>query len=323
MYILNPYDDALKFILENGERRVNRTGVDSLSVFSLTATYTIDEYFPLLPKRKLYPKSVFAELLWMLSGSTNNDDLVKLGCNFWTPWVDLENPENRAFYERTKLKPPLLGPVYGFQLRHFGGQYGNGLGGNLYELNTETCDLEVSHKDYVVSYESPSPRKMNIYGMGGFDQIKWLVNEIKANPHSRRLVVSMWNPKDRYLMRLEPCHYAFHVDIDNEGRMSLLLNQRSCDFPIGAPANIQFYSALCYMLAQQTGYKPYKFIHRAEDAHIYVNQLEEVKKYLDRSEMNSPKLILHKADDIFSYKVEDFEIVDYKPHPAIKIPVTV
>ena len=98
MYILNNYDDALRLILETGTRRRNRTGVDTLSVFSITASYQIDQFFPLCTKRKLRPKSVFAELLWMLSGSTNNDDLVKLGCNFWTPWVDLANPENRALF---------------------------------------------------------------------------------------------------------------------------------------------------------------------------------------------------------------------------------
>ena len=321
MYVMAPYDEALRLILKEGVRRKNRTGVDTLSVFSLRSVYEIDKHFPLATKRKLYPKAVFAELLWMLSGSTNNDDLVKLGANFWTPWVDLEHPDNRAFYERTKLKPPLLGPVYGFQLRHFGGEYGNGRGGPLYELVGD--DYVLSDKDYVVSDHRPSPTKVNMYGSGGFDQIKWLVNEIKENPQSRRLIVSMWNPADLHLMRLPPCHYCFHVDIDDEGRMTLLLNQRSCDFPVGVPANIQFYSALCYMLAQQTGYKPYRFIHHTEDSHIYVNQIEQIEEYLSRPEKESPTLELNKAEDIFSYKMDDFKIDGYEPHPPIKMPVAV
>lgn len=294
MYITQQYDDALKLILKEGTRRRNRTGVDTLSVFSVRTVYDISEYFPLLTKRKLYPKSVFAELLWMLSGSTNNEDLVKLGCNYWTPWVNLEHPDNKEFYERTGFPVGYLGPVYGWQMRHFGGDYRQCLG------------LSVGHA----------------YGEWGFDQITWLVEEIKRNPESRRLLVSLWNPNDVPISRLPPCHYAFHVNII-EDKMSLVLNQRSCDAPCGKPANIQFYSALCYMLAQQTGYCPHQFIHHAEDAHIYVNQIEQVEEYLSREETSSPRLNLRKAKDIFSYTVEDFEVVDYNPQPPIKIPVAV
>ncbi len=293
MYITQPYDDALNFILENGERKPNRTGVDCLTVFSLTQTYQIDEYFPLLTKRKLSPKAVFAELLWMLSGSTNNNKLVELGAKFWTPWADLEHPDNKAFYKKTGFPVGFLGPLYGFQMRHFGGTY------------------------------SPEHPNECLPGQEGFDQIAWLVNEIKTNPDSRRLIVSMWNPACMHLVRLLPCHYCFHVFIDTKNRISLLLNQRSCDFPVGVPANIQFYSALCYMLAQQTGYTPYQFIHHTEDAHIYVDQIEQVHEYLSRDPKPSPRLKLNKADDIFSYKVSDFIIEDYNPHSSIKVPVTV
>lgn len=294
MYITQPYDDALKFILENGEKKPNRTGIDCLTIFSLTQTYRIDERFPLLTKRKLSPKAVFAELLWMLSGSTDNAKLVKLGANFWTPWADPKHPENKAFYEKHHFPEGFLGPVYGFQMRHFGGNYAPGCNGS-------DC----------------------IPGEEGFDQISWLLDEIKTNPSSRRLIVSLWNPVDMHMMRLPPCHYCFHVFIDNQKRMSLLLNQRSCDFPVGVPANIQFYSALCCMLAQQTGYMPYQFIHHTEDAHIYVDQVDKVKEYLDREPKPSPRLTLNKAKDIFSYKVSDFVIEDYDPHPPMKVPVAV
>lgn len=293
MYLMRAYDDALRYILETGGRRKNRTGIDTISIFSVKSEYRIDTHFPLVTKRKLYPKAVFAELLWMLSGSTNNEDLVKLGANFWTPWADQIHPDNKSFYERTGFPSGYLGPVYGWQMRHFGADY-----------NT-----------WIKNRDKPPE--------GGVDQISWLVDEIKNNPTSRRLLVSLWNPKDLPLMRLPPCHYVIHVDIDEEGRMSLLLNQRSCDFPVGVPANIQFYSALCYMLAQQTGYKPYKFIHHAEDAHIYVNQLEQVEEYLSREEVESPTLELNQADDIFSYTMDHFVINNYRPHPAIKVPVAV
>lgn len=299
MYITQQYDDALKFILENGERKPNRTGVDCLTVFSHTATYRIDERFPLITKRKLFPKAVFAELLWMLSGSTHNDDLKALGANFWTPWADpAVHSDNVKFYERTGFPVGYLGPVYGWQMRHFGANYKKWLFERGGKPGTENWD-------------------------GGVDQISWLVNEIRGNPDSRRLIVSLWNPVDMPDMRLPPCHYCFHVFIDTQKRMTLLLNQRSADYPVGVPANIQFYSALCMMLAQQTGYTPYQFIHHTEDAHIYVDQIDAVKKYLDREPKPSPVLKLNKADNIFSYKMDDFVIENYDPHPSLKVPVAV
>jgi thymidylate synthase len=298
MYLMTEYDNALEYILKNGDRQKTRTGVDCLTIFSYTTRYDISEYFPLVNKRKLFPKSVFAELLWMLSGSTNNEDLINLGANFWTPWADPKDPKNKEFYERTGFPVGYLGPIYGWQLRHFGADY----------------------KKWIFEGQGKNPPEW----YGGFDQISWLVNEIKSNPDSRRLIVSLWNPPDLEFQRLPPCHYSFHVFIDSQKRMSLLLNQRSCDFPVGVPANIQFYSALCYMLAQQTGYTPYQFIHHAENAHIYESQIDQVKEYLSRPvKFNSPKIIIDKAKSIFDYKLENFQIVDYQYDKPIKMSIEV
>jgi thymidylate synthase len=170
---------------------------------------------------------------------------------------------------------------------------------------------------------SPGEKNDCLPGCEGFDQIKWLVEEIKTNYTSRRLVVSLWNPNDILISRLAPCHYCFHVDIDDEKRLSISLTQRSADYPVGICANIQFYSALCYMLSQQTGCKPYKLIHHTEDSHIYVNQIKQVEDYLSRDPVESPILNLKHAKDIFSYAVDDFEVINYNPHPPIKIPVAV
>jgi thymidylate synthase len=295
LYITQPYDDALHYILHNGKCRRNRTGIDCLVVNDYVARYRIDERFPLLTKRKLFPKSVFAELIWMLSGSTNNEDLKALGCNFWTPWVDPENPKNKAFYDATGFPAGYLGPVYGFQMRHFGKDYRAVIQGEI-------------HRD---EYHN------------GVDQISWLVDEIKANPESRRLIVSLWNPVDLPYMRLPPCHFAFHVLIDDDRRMSLTLNQRSADVFIGVPANIQFYSALCMILAQQTDCTPYEFIHHTEDTHIYMDHIDAVSQYLSREQRPSPKLNIKKADSIFNYKVDNFLIEEYDPHPTIKAPIAI
>lgn len=285
MYICQPYDDALRSILEEGIRKTNRTGIDTISVFGLQKRYKIDSRFPILTGRKVWPKSIFAELIWFLSGSTNNKDLQSLGSNIWTPWVD-ENFEKKNNYAQGSF-----GPLYGFQLRHFGGNYNNGI---------------MDEK----------------YGNEGHDQLSDIVSLLKNNPDSRRILFSLWNPKQLDNMRLPPCHYTFQLYV-HENKLSGMLTQRSCDFPVGCPANIQFYSAFIYMLAQQCGYEPYEFIHSTADSHIYVNQIPAVEEYLTRPKPDSPKLELNKAKDIYSYCVNDFVLVDYNPLEKIEIPVAV
>jgi thymidylate synthase len=297
-YILEPYDDALREILKSGVRKKNRTGVDAITIFGLQRRYDIETNFPLLTKRKVWPKSIFAELLWMLSGSTNVNDLEALGSKIWTPWRDPEFEKKHGYVEGA------LGPVYGFQLRHFGGNYGSG---NMKPITFDDGDGPMTYKPY---------------GRGGFDQISFMMKELKENPDSRRIIFSMWNPKQMDGMRLPPCHYTFQLFV-YDGKLSGHLTQRSCDFPVGGPANIQFYSTLIYMFAQQAGYTPWQFVHTTVDSHIYTDQVAAVEEYLARPKGDSPKLNLYKAADILSYKPEDFEVVDYNPQPPIKIPVAV
>jgi thymidylate synthase len=286
---MQSYDDALKIILNEGVGRTNkRTKIKTLSIFGMLNRYRLDtEYFPILTRRKVWPKSVFSELLWFLSGSTSNKDLKNLGCNFWTPWVDDEFEKKHGFQEET------FGPVYGFQLRHFGGDYNKG------------------------NHESP------FYGQGGFDQLKWVVERIKEDHSCRRTLWTLWNPQDVDKMRLPPCHMMYQVLVDDDRKLTGILYQRSCDFPIGVPANIQFYSALTIMLAQQTGCNPFEFVHVTADSHIYENQIEGVELYLKTDKIDSPKIKINKAEDIFSYKPEDFVVEDFKSGPKIEIPVAV
>lgn len=287
-YIMQPYDDALKYIVENGERRSNRTGIDTLSVFGMQTRYRIDEHFPILTKRKMFYKSIFAELLWMLSGSTDVNDLEALGSKIWTAWRDKEF-ETKHGYADGKL-----GPIYGWQMRHFGADYSK--------------------------WRHTFPP-----GEEGFDQVKYVVNELKTNKTSRRIIMNLWNAPDvcSDKVRLPPCHVMFQLSVDNKDRLSGMLTQRSCDKMPGAPANVQFYSAFIYMLAQQCGFIPYEFIHSMGDAHIYVNQLEAVEEYLARPEIPSPKLKLNNPGNIFAYTLNDYEIIDYNPGAVIKVPVAV
>lgn len=280
MYILQDYDKTLEKILTDGIRKSTRTGIDTLSLFGVQCRYRIDEFFPLPTKRKIFYKSIFAELLWMLSGSTNINDLNKLGSKIWDFWRDPE------FENRNKYEDGDLGPIYGHSFRNFGGEY----------------------------------KKNN-----GFDQVSYLMNELKTNKYSRRALINLWNPEvmatDK--VKLPCCHYSFQILVDEQDRMTGILTQRSGDFPVGIPANIYFYSAFLYMIGQQLGYKPYELVHNIADAHIYENQIDAVKEYLRRKERPAPKLKLQKANSIFDYRVENFIIEEYEPNAVIKIPIAI
>lgn len=313
MNLMKPYDEALKQILEQGVERSNkRTGVKTLSIFGMCNRYRLDTgFFPILTRRKVWPKSVFAELIWFLSGSTSNEDLKKLGCNFWTPWVDKDFEQKHGFASET------FGPVYGFQLRHFGGHYGNGIGGCEGSTDTDGGSFHLAGSNW-----SADPGE-SLYGKGGFDQLAWVVNRIKEDSSCRRTLWTLWNPQNVSSMRLPPCHMLYQVLVDDERRLTGIMYQRSCDFPVGVPANIQFYSALTMMIAQQTDCTPHEFVHITADSHIYADQIAAMEEYLQLPELDSPKLKIKKAKDIFSYMPDDFEVTDFTSGPKLEIPVAV
>lgn len=160
-------------------------------------------------------------------------------------------------------------------------------------------------------------------GIPGINQIEWVINEIKTNPNSRRLVVSAWNPVDLPEMALAPCHALFQFYCHN-GKLSCQLYQRSCDSFIGLPWNVASYSLLTMMIAQQCNLEPGEFVHTSGDCHIYNNHIEQVKLQLTRAPRSLPKLIIkRKPPTIFDYEYEDFEIVDYNPWPHIKAKVAI
>jgi thymidylate synthase len=283
MYILNEYDKALKDILELGDDNPTRTGIVCRSLTGVQCSYDISTHFPIPTKRRYAYKSIFAELLWMLSGSTNVNDLERMGSKIWSAWKDKE------FEKRNGYNDGELGPLYSFQMRHQGGDY------NLRDSNP-----------------------------GGFDQIQYLVDELRNNKHSRRIMMDLWNAKDvcSDRVKLPPCHFNFYLNVDSKDRLTGILTQRSGDWLPGVSANIFFYSAFIYMLAQQSGLKPYKLIHNIHNAHIYLNQIEAVEEYLSREDRpSSPILKLNKAKDIFSYALDDFVVEDYNPLDKIKVPV--
>lgn len=278
-YILQDYDSNLEKIISQGIQKPNRTGTDTLSLFGLQGRYTIDQYFPLPSRRKYAYKSIFAELLWMISGSTNVNDLENMGSKIWTAWRD------KDFEIRNNYQDGDLGPIYGHSFRNFGGPYKG----------------------------------------SGFDQISYVISELKTNKYSRRALINLWDPSvmttDK--VKLPTCHYSFQLLVGENDQLTGVLTQRSGDWLPGVSANIFFYSAFLYMIAQQTNLKPYQLIHNVADAHLYVDQIDAAKEYLSRPIIDSPKLILNKKPDIFSYTLDDFQIIDYNPGPSIKIPVAV
>jgi thymidylate synthase len=261
------YHDLLRLVLERGERRDDRTGVGTLSVFGAQARFDLRENFPLLTTKKLHLKSIIYELLWFLRGDTNISYLNEHGVTIWDEWADESGN---------------LGRVYGAQWRDWRGANG-----------------------------------MRV------DQIDKIISQIKSNPHSRRLIVSAWNPAEIDEMALPPCHVLFQFYVQ-DGELSCQLYQRSADLFLGVPFNIASYSLLTMMVAQVTNLTPGDFVHTFGDLHLYLNHLDQAREQLSRDPKPLPRMQLNPAiKNIRDFKFEDFELMEYNPHPSIKAPIAV
>ena len=264
---MRQYLDLLNHVLEHGDKKEDRTGTGTISVFGYQMRFDLSEKFPLLTTKKVHLKSVIHELLWFLKGSTNIGYLKENGVSIWDEWAD-ENGD--------------LGPVYGSQWR---------------------------------SWQTNDGRTI--------DQISNLIENIKSNPDSRRLIVSAWNVGEVDKMKLPPCHCFFQFYVAND-KLSCQLYQRSADIFLGVPFNIASYALLTLMIAQVTNLTPGEFVHTLGDAHIYSNHIEQVKQQLSREAKDLPIMKINPhVKDIFSFKYDDFEILNYDPHPLIKAPVAV
>lgn len=264
---MKQYHDLIKFVLENGIKKEDRTGTGTISVFGYQSRYNLQEGFPLLTTKKLHTRSIFHELLWFLKGETNIQYLKDNKVSIWDEWAD-ENGN--------------LGPVYGKQWR---------------------------------SWETADGRTI--------DQITNVVNQIKKNPDSRRLLVVAFNPGDVDKMALPPCHAFFQFYVAN-GKLSCQLYQRSADIFLGVPFNIASYALLTHMIAQVCDLEVGDFVHTLGDAHLYSNHIEQAHLQLTRDFRPLPQLKLNPAKkDLFDFTYEDIEIVGYDPHPAIKAAVAV
>lgn len=264
---MKQYHDLLNTVLDNGNKKDDRTGTGTISVFGHQSRYNLEEGFPLLTTKKLHTRSIFHELLWFLKGDTNIKYLHDNKVTIWDEWAD-ENGD--------------LGPVYGKQWRAW-----------------QTADGRT------------------------IDQIANVVEQIKRNPNSRRLLVVAFNPGDVDKMALPPCHAFFQFYVAN-GKLSCQLYQRSADIFLGVPFNIASYALLTHMVAQVCDLKVGEFIHTLGDAHLYLNHIEQAKLQLTRDFRPLPQLKLNPdVKNLFDFQYSDIEILGYDPHPAIKAPVAV
>jgi len=265
--IRSQYEDFMRHVFEHGVAKGDRTGTGTRSVFGHQMRFDLSEGFPLVTTKKVHLRSIIQELLWFLTGSSNNNWLKDRGVTIWDEWA---RPDGD------------LGPVYGVQWRSW-----------------------------------PKPNG------GHIDQIAQVVDQLKTNPDSRRIIVSAWNVAELDKMALMPCHAFFQFYVAG-GKLSCQLYQRSADIFLGVPFNIASYALLTHMLAQQCDLQVGDFIWTGGDCHIYSNHFEQVQTQLARAPYAYPTLnIKRRPASIFDYEYEDFEVVGYECHPGIKAPVAV
>lgn len=329
------YSKLVQYIIDRGVRKSNRTGVDTIGVFSYQMRFDLsDRSIPLLTSKKVHTKSIIHELLWMLSGSSNIKYLKDNGVTIWDEWADADGE---------------LGPVYGVQWRKW----------------PTFC--------YVPSHAEGKEWITGHWEMGSVDQIAQIVDKLKNNPLDRRLIVSAWNVAELPKMKLPPCHYAFQFytrpltqyeraltvsrkynvlgavkphqfgAVDQRGNkdnekleqyltdinapkyeLSLMVNQRSCDVGLGVPFNIVQYSFMLLMFAEVANMAPGEMIWNGGDTHIYVNHFDQLAEQIAREPYPSPTFeFTRRIKDIGDFKYEDFVVKDYQSHPAIKMEVAV
>jgi thymidylate synthase len=264
----------MRHVFTHGVHKEDRTGTGTRSVFGHQMRFDLNQGFPLVTTKKVHLRSIIQELLWFLSGSSNNLWLQERGVTIWNEWAKEDGD---------------LGPVYGVQWRSW-----------------------------------PAPDGQHI------DQIADLMKTLQTNPDSRRMIVSAWNVADLSKMALMPCHAFFQFYVapsttpGGKGRLSCQLYQRSADIFLGVPFNIASYALLTHMIAQQSDLDVGEFIWTGGDCHIYTNHFEQVQLQLSRAPHPYPTLqIKRRADSIFDYQYEDFEVLNYVSHDAIKAPVAV
>ncbi|WP_291728545.1 thymidylate synthase [Leisingera sp. F5] len=291
------YLDLIERVLEYGDERVDRTGVGTRSLFGAMVRFDLsDGTAPILTTKRVYWKTAIKEMLWFLTGGTNIQPLLRENVRIWTDWPLAayrretgEDITQQDFERRITEDDGFaarwgeLGPVYGKQWRRWMGSDGR------------------EH-----------------------DQIETLIRSLRETPASRRLLFHGWNVAELGEMALPPCHMVYQYHVTSDGRLNCLLFQRSVDLLLGAAFNYVGASALQLMLAQQAGLRPGELVWVGGDVHLYRNHFDQAREQLARDPRPLPKISLTKrAESIDDYRIEDFEVEGYDPHPHIKADVAV
>jgi len=291
------YLDLMSQVLDHGDERVDRTGVGTRSIFGAMLRFNLtDGSVPILTTKRVYWKTAVKEMIWFLTGGTNIQPLLRENVRIWSDWplasyrresgedISQDDFEKRIMDDDTfAAKWGELGPVYGKQWRRW--------------LGTDGRE---------------------------YDQIADLIRTLKETPASRRMIFHAWNVPELGSMALPPCHMIYQYHVTSDGRLNCLMYQRSVDLLLGAPFNYVGAVALQLMLAQQAGLRAGEFVWAGGDVHLYLNHLEQAREQLSREPRSLPTMsLMREAASIDDYRIEDFEVEGYDPHPAIKAEVAV
>lgn len=290
---MKAYHDIVDRILNEGERKEDRTGTGTIAIAGAMFEHDMANGFPLITTKKMPFKVMATELEFFIKGLTDKEWLKERNCHIWDEWA---SPKKAPYGhdEESKLRMTEerdLGPVYGFQWRHYNAAY--------HSFNTD-------------------------YTGQGVDQLKKVIETLKTNPSDRRMIVMAWNPSMIGEMALPPCHYGFQLTIIN-GRLNLLWNQRSVDTMLGLPFNISSYALLLHLLAKEAGLQEGKLVGFLADVHIYSNHVEGAREQLTRDPnlYPLPAIETENFSSIFDWKAEDTKLVNYQSYPRISFEIAV
>lgn len=318
------YLNLLKYTLENGIKKEDRTGTGTMSVFGYQMRFDLSKGFPLFTTKRVAFKLIASELLWFIKGDTNIRYLLQNNNHIWDEWAfkrwvesdEYKGPDMTDFGRRC-LVDENFNELYQKELKAF-------------------CQRVLEDDVFAEKYGDLG----NVYGKQWrnwtatngerIDQLSDAINQIKNNPDSRRIIINAWNPEDVInaggkdsKAALPPCHVMFQFYVA-DGKLSCMLTQRSGDQFLGVPYNVSSYALLTHLIAHECGLEVGEFVHSIGDAHIYSNHMEQVREQLSRDPRPFPTLKINPdKQSIFEIELEDLTIEGYDPHPAIKAPVAV
>lgn len=290
---MKKYLEIVNKILCDGVSKNDRTGTGNKSVAGCFFEHDMSHGFPLLTTKRVPFNLVASELEFFIRGYTDKRWLQERNNHIWDEWCspDIVPYGHSKETKKAMLEERDLGPIYGWQWRHYNGRY-----------------IDFSCNEYD--------------GLGGIDQLKKLVDTLKTNPDDRRMLVVAWNPMMNNRMALPPCHWAFQVTVTN-GRLNLMWNQRSVDTMAGLPFNIASYGLLIHLLCMESGFAAGRLCGFLGDTHIYNNHIEQAKTQLSREPYELPFIKTNNFTSIFDWVYTDTEVIGYKHHPYIKLPIAV